>query len=140
MAYASMILSFDKPCPIHPHERNAVGDVLPEFRYKERRTCWQEHHDGEKFLGVIALSGQLCFYLDRSTHSLMPNTSPGLFVGWQSESGLRYREMLFVADYELCRRGVWRWSSVRVVHESEVHFPTEPEFPWAIAREKVVVR
>lgn len=51
----------------------------------------------------------------------MPNTSPGLFVSWQFESGLRYREMLFIADYELCRRGVWLWASVRVVHESEVH-------------------
>lgn len=60
MAFSSQILSFDRPCPIHPHERNAAGDVLPESRYKERRTCWQEHHDGEKFLGIIVMFGQLC--------------------------------------------------------------------------------
>ena len=105
MAYSSQILSFDKPCPIHRHEGSENGAVLPVFAYKLKRTCWQEHHGGDKFLGVIALFGQLCYYLDRKTHSMMPNTSPGLFVGLQFESGLRYRDMMFIADYELCRQG-----------------------------------
>ena len=39
MTYLSMILSFDMPCPIHSHERDVAGNVLPEFRYKETRTC-----------------------------------------------------------------------------------------------------
>ena len=46
--------------------------------------------------------------------------------------------MVLIADYELCRQGRWTWSSVRAVHQSEIHFPAEPEFPWAIARETAI--
>ena len=81
LPYSSIVLAIDQPAPIHAHERDAAGNTLPEFRYKENRTCWQEHHDGEEFQGILGIFGQLCYYLDRSTHSMMPNTSPGLFVG-----------------------------------------------------------
>ena len=140
MMFSAIALAADQPCPIHPHERNEHGDVLPEFAYKENRTCWQEHWDGEEFPGVNGLFGQLCYYLDRSTHSMMPNTSPGLFIGWHFSSGLRYRKQVYVADFELCRQGRWNWrESVRLVHESEVHFPEVPEFPWAVAREQQIM-
>ncbi len=58
MMFASIAPAIDKPCPIHAHERDAAGDVLPEYAYKENRTCEQEHHGGENFLGKIAMFGQ----------------------------------------------------------------------------------
>ena len=27
---------------------------------------------------------------------------------------------------------------MRAVHQSEIHFPAEPEFPWAIARDQAI--
>ena len=105
MPYAALALAIDQPAPIHSHERDAAGNVLPEYEYKLQRTCWQEHRDGEDFKGVTAFFGQLCFYLDRTNHSCMPRTSPGLFVGWKLESGLRYRSIVQIADFDAVREG-----------------------------------
>ena len=57
--YSSIILAIEQPCPIHAHEKDAAGNVLAGCEYKLKRTCWQEHHGGEKFNGVIGLFGQL---------------------------------------------------------------------------------
>ena len=64
----------------------------------------------------------------------MPKTSPGLFIGWRLESGLRYRGVLFVADYERVRKGEFDWKRVVAVHEREVYNPPELTFPFAEAR------
>ena len=75
MMYSAIALAADQPCPIHAHERDAAGNVLPEYAYKENRTCWQEHWDGVDFPGLNGLFGQLCYYRDPTTHSMMPNSS-----------------------------------------------------------------
>ncbi len=68
----------------------------------------------------------------------MPQTVPGLFVGWQLELGLHYRYVLLIADFERVRKGHWEWSSVHSVPEAEVYFPAEVELPFATAREQAL--
>ena len=65
----------------------------------------------------------------------MPRTSAGIFVGWQLESGLRYRMILKIADLESIRQGDFKWRFVHSVHEKEVHFPEVTCFPFAEARD-----
>ena len=43
-----------------------------------------------------------------------------------------------VADYELLRKGDFRWSRVKTVHEKEVHVPEELCFPFAEARQRAL--
>ena len=132
--YASMSLSLKQPCPIHKHERDAAGNVLPAFKHRLKWTCWQAFHGGEEFAGKQPIYGQLCFFLDDKAHTLQPRTTPGLFIGWKLESGLRYRGVLLIADYETIRTGKYRWRSVKSLHEKEVYFPEKLCFPFAEAR------
>ena len=61
-------------------------------------------------------------------------TSPGLFVGWRLESGLRHRGVLYIADYDTIRAKGFGARCVRSVPEKECHFPERLIFPFAIAR------
>ena len=63
----------------------------------------------------------------------MPNTVPGLFISWKLESGVRYRNVLLIADFAEVRGGTFRMTSIKEVHEKEVHFPALT-FPFAEAR------
>ena len=58
--------------------------------------------------------------------------SPGLFIGWELESGLRYRGVLKVMDYESCRTHGWSPGFVVSVPEKECYFPEEICFPFAV--------
>ena len=104
--YSSISLALKQPCTIHEWEKDASGITLEAFRYKENWTAWMAFHEGEEFVGKRPLFGQLIYYLDKKANSLMPPTSPGLFVGWRLDSGLRYRGVLLVADYSLIRQGI----------------------------------
>ena len=70
--YSSIALTLKQPCPIHKHERDASGITLPVFKHKEEWTCWQAHHDGEPFSGKRPVYGQLVYFLDDKSHTLMP--------------------------------------------------------------------
>ena len=90
--------------PFLIHELDASGNLLEAYRHKREWTCWQALTGGEEFPGKRPIFGQLVFYKDKDQdNALMPNTSPGLFIGWRLESGLRYRGVLYVADYEIVR-------------------------------------
>ena len=60
---------------------------------------------------------------------MMPRTSPGFFVGWRIESGIRYRGVLHVLDYKQAQQGNLTLSHVKSVPEKEVIFPEKLEFP-----------
>ena len=61
----------------------------------------------------------------------MPATLPGLFICWRLESGLRYRNMLKIADFESVRTGDFSWRHVKEVHETETYVPEITSFPFA---------
>ena len=136
-SFAAVALSIVKAAPIHEWERSANGSVLPEFADKQRKTCWELHFN-ERFPGPRQPFGRLCFYLHRdvSRHPMAPSTRAGLFVGWRLESGLRYRNVVWIADYESCRKGDFNKRFVKSVPEQEVHYPLECVFPFAEARDR----
>ena len=54
-----------------------------------------------------------------------PTTKPGLFAGWRVDSGLRYRSVIQVVDYDyeaVRTRAHLHWSP-KGLHEKEVFFP-----------------
>ena len=69
-----------------------------------------------------------------------PTTRPGLFAGWRVDSGLRYRNVVQVVDYEAVRaRAHLHWSP-KDLHEKEVFFPPAEhiEFPVSNAAMKAL--
>ena len=136
--YSAMALALKQPCPMHPHDKDKSGNILPHAKHRTNWSCWTAFHGGEQFTGKRPIFGQLCFYLDDKAHTLMPRTSAGIFVGWKLESGLRYRGVLQIADYETLRSGSYKWNQIKSIHEKEVHFPEEPSFPFAVARDKAL--
>ena len=75
------------------------------------------------------------YYLDRQAHPLMPPTATGLVLGWKIESGMRYRNVLLVADYNKVRLGKFTARSIPDTPEKEAFFPELLEFPFAQARQ-----
>ena len=54
----------------------------------------------ELFSGCRACFGQLVWYRKKgSKNKLDPNMTPGLFLGWRVDPGMRYRGILRVIDY-----------------------------------------
>jgi len=68
----------------------------------------------------------------------MPNTVPGLFIGWRIERGLRHRGILCIADYDAFRTKGISPRFVRSVPYQEVHFPENITYPYAEARERAI--
>ena len=135
--YSSVSLMVTAKAPIYPHEQDDKGNVLPAHQHKVGKTCWQVQHRGEAFTGPLEPFGRLCYYRDiKKKHPLQPTASPGLFVGWRLDTGLRYRGVLLVLDYERARAHGWRNNFVRSCPEKEVHFPAEVVFPYAVAAEE----
>jgi len=67
-------------------------------------------------------------------------TQPGFFIGWKLESGLRYRNVLKILDYDSVIQGKTIASrSIQDVPEQEVYFPEEVIFPFA-ERRKLAIR
>ena len=64
-----------------------------------------------------------------------PTTKPGFLIGWRLESGLRYRGVLRILDYDTVVAGKKiAFRSIQDVPEAEVHFPSEITFPFAEAQ------
>eukprot|EP00973_Karenia_brevis_P055841 7765836-Karenia_brevis.AAC.1 len=57
-------------------------------------------------------------------------TIPGFFIGWVIESGMRYRDMLKIADYHAFKKGNFSRYSIHDVPVKEVVFPEKADFPF----------
>ena len=122
VTFSATALSITQPAPILPHEKNAGGVVLPEHQHKVGKTCWNVHH-GSDFSGPLQPFGRLVYYL-RRTHPMTTTTQPGFFIGWKLESGLRYRNVLKILDYDSVIQGKTIASrSIQDIPEQEVYFP-----------------
>ena len=38
--FATISLSIEQPCPMHPHGKGAVVNILDAYTYNANRTCW----------------------------------------------------------------------------------------------------
>jgi len=120
--YASLALSISKAAPILPWEKETGGRILDAYKQKSKQTCWECHHDNKAFEGPIEPFGRLCYYLEKANHTLAEKTVPGLFVGWRLESGMRFRNVLKVINYENARKGNFQQRSVIHLPTKEVYF------------------
>ena len=126
--YAPIALSLVQLAPTWP---NSVPGL----------TCWQSSHNGDDFDGPIQPFGRLCHYKSRDAHALAADTKPGLFLGWKLQTGVRFRQVLLVADL---RSTIEDLSKCDVpvqggLSSSEVYFPSgEPIFPLANLRDRAI--
>ena len=90
--HTAMALNLTQRQPLLPGDYDAAGNLTDSGKAKRALTCWEAHHAGEAFPGVIQPLGRLCYFLEREKHPVEPTTSPGLFLGWRLESGLRFRD------------------------------------------------
>ena len=102
------------------------------------KTQW-ESITRSPFDGIRLCFGQLMYYRRKhpTKKTLEPNMAPGLFMGWRIESGLRYRGVLKVLDYQEYRSK----SNALVVDvpEPEIFVEEgEPIFPFAEAKRKAL--
>ena len=133
--YTATVLSLTHHPPLLPHELGNDGKPLPEHRHKLMVSSWTAHHGGDPFVGVVQPFGSLCYYHSRDNHPASPTGTPGLFIGWRLENGLRYRNVLLVLDYERTRSRGFRQESIIIRPQAEVVWPSGPPvFPWAEAR------
>ena len=77
--------------------------------------------------------GRLCHYHTKAGHPLMPTSAAGLFIGYRIETGIRFRNVLLVADYDSVRSNGFQWRFVRSVPVKECYFPANVTFPFAEA-------
>ena len=124
--HAGVALCVTQPAKIYPWERDASGEPLEAHRHKLNSTAWEVQQGGAPFTGPLQPFGRLCYYWDRKAHPMEPTASPGLFIGWRLESGLRYRDALLVLDYEVARKGSWREDRFQALSQKEVFFPRDP--------------
>ena len=121
--YACLSMSFDRPALCNPD-----------------KTQW-EAITREKFNGIRLCFGQLVYYRKKhpTKRTLEPNMAPGLFLGWRIDSGLRYRNVTRILDYQEFRtRGS---SCVADVPEPELFIPDgDPYFPIGFSKHQALVR
>ena len=93
LPYEFHTFSYPYACLSMTFARKALSD--------ESKTQW-EMITKAPFEGRRLCFGQFVYFRKKSaTHrTLEPNMSPGLFLGWQIDPGLRYRGVLRVLDYE----------------------------------------
>ena len=118
--YACLSLSFDRPAP---HGGITQWEALTEEPFNRKRACF----------------GQLVWYRSKGSKlTLEPNMSPGLFLGWRIDAGMRYRNVVKVLDYNEFRGK--RNTSVHDVPEPELYIEDGPPiFPIANATRKTLV-
>eukprot|EP00973_Karenia_brevis_P031600 4358825-Karenia_brevis.AAC.1 len=51
---------------------------------------------------------------------MAPNGVPGIFMGWEIQSGIRYRGNVYIGDWEAFTQK--NWSAVKLVPDKEVYF------------------
>ena len=133
--FAALSLAVTHRALLLPWETDARGAPLPEHRAKSLQTCWEAHHDGQPFSCSLFPFGALCYYHSKEGHPAGPTGVTGLFVGYRLESGLRFRDVLTVIDYEKTRSRGFRQEFLLNRSISEVVFPEHgPIFPWAEAK------
>ena len=120
--YACLSMSFDRPSLADPE-----------------KTQW-ESMTRDKFMGRRLCFGQLVYYRKKtpSKRTLEPNMSPGLFMGWRMDPGLRYRFVTKILDYQEFRTK----SANQVIDVPEAELFVEegpPIFPFAIANQKALL-
>ena len=118
--YACLSLSFDRPAP---HGGITQWEALTKEPFNGKRACF----------------GQLVWYRSKGSKlTLEPNMSPGLFLGWRIDAGMRYRNVVKVLDYNEFRGK--RNTSVHDVPEPELYIEDGPPiFPIANATRKTLV-
>eukprot|EP00973_Karenia_brevis_P037098 5114408-Karenia_brevis.AAC.1 len=65
-------------------------------------------------------------------------TIPWFFMGWKIEAGMRYRDMLRIADYHAFKKGNFSRHSVHEVLAKEVVFQEKADFPFYAKKRRVM--
>ena len=93
LPYEFHTFSYPYACLSMTFDRKALADAS--------KTQW-EMITKSPFEGRRLCFGQLVFFRKKSAtrRTLEPNMSPGLFLGWRIDPGLRYRGVLRVLDYQ----------------------------------------
>ena len=120
--FACLSMSIDRPSISNPE-----------------KTQW-EALTKSPFEGIRLCFGQLVYYRRKhpTKRTLQPNMAPGLFMGWRVDSGLRYRCVVRVMDYQEFRTK----SNAMVLDVPEPELFVEegnPTFPIAEAKRKALM-
>eukprot|EP00973_Karenia_brevis_P005009 690080-Karenia_brevis.AAC.1 len=59
---------------------------------------------------------------------MAPNTVPGFSLGWEIQSGVRYRGNVYVGGWEAFTQK--NWSVVKLLPEQEVYFEADVKYPF----------
>ena len=117
MSYAATSLSAEQPAAYNP----SISQ-------------W-EAATGEPFRGKPIPLGALVYYRCKDPRPASdPNAMPGIFAGWRIDSGLRYRKVLKVLDFEKVRARVKGYAHPIELPEQEVYAPPELCFPMREAK------
>eukprot|EP00434_Breviolum_minutum_P041042 symbB.v1.2.036502.t1/scaffold5171.1/size30161/3 len=119
--YARLSMTFDRKALADASKTQ--WEMIAKSPFEGRRLCF----------------GQLVFFRKKSAtrRTLEPNMSPGLFLGWRIDPGLRYRGVLRVLDYQEYRTKK-NALAVDVPQEELFVEPGPPCFPIAFARDKAL--
>ena len=119
--YACLSMTFDRKALAD--ESKTQREMITKSPFEGRRLCF----------------GQLVFFRKKSAtrRTLEPNMSPGLFLGWRIDPGLRYRGVLRVLDYQEYRTKK-NALAIDVPQEELYVEPGPPCFPIAFARDKAL--
>ena len=130
LPYEFHTFSYPYACLSMTFDRKALAD--------ESKTQW-EMITKSPFEGRRLCFGQLVFFRKKSAtrRTLEPNMSPGLFLGWRIDPGLRYRGVLWVLDYQEYRTKK-NALAIDVPQEELYVEPGPPCFPIAFARDKAL--
>ena len=130
LPYEFHTFSYPYACLSMTFDRKALAD--------ESKTQW-EMITKSPFDGRRLCFGQLVYFRKKSAtrRTLEPNMSPGLFLGWRIDPGLRYRGVLRVLDYQEYRAKK-NALAVDVPQEELFVEPGPPCFPIAFARDKAL--
>ena len=71
---------------------------------------------------------------------MAPNESPGLFMGWLIEPGIRYRQQLIIADLDNFKQGKFSRRMLKQCPEVEVHFRDKVVFNFALVADANIER
>ena len=130
LPYEFHTFSYPYACLSMTFDRKALSD--------ESKTQW-EMITKAPFEGRRLCFGQLVYFRKKSAtrRTLEPNMSPGLFLGWRIDPGLRYRGVLRVLDYQEYRTKK-NALAVDVPQDELFVDPGLPCFPVAFARDKAL--
>jgi len=102
---------------------------------QERVTQWQAA-TGATFPGRMVPLGALIYYRSKGNATIShPSTRPGFFAGWRIDSGLRYRKIVRILDYEKIKNKESACTNMIDVPEEELFVPDEITFPMFEARQ-----